>query len=68
MYVCEVVLAAVQNYGLALKSALWPCLKNRDFVLAAVQQDGRALEFASLDAPVFINCNLASSLFLAPAL
>ena len=43
----EVVLAAVQQNGLALECASEALRADKEVVLAAVQQDGGALQFAS---------------------
>lgn len=43
----DVVLAAVQNYGLSLRYASDSMKSNKDIVLKAVRQNGRALFFSS---------------------
>merc|ERR1719386_542830 len=40
-------MAAVQQYGLALKYAFEEMARDKEVVMAAVQQDGRALRYAS---------------------
>jgi len=55
-----IVLAAVQQNGLALEFASQELKNNRDIVLAAVQQNGRALGFASEDLQNNYNVILAA--------
>ena len=45
----EIVLAAVKQYGRALRYADPELTKNPEIVLAAVKQDGRALEFVDAE-------------------
>ena len=43
----ELVLAAVKDYGLALKQATPELQNNRQIVMAAVKNNGMAIDFAS---------------------